>query len=159
LLADGDAAPDHATLADHPPGDRRSPGRDAAVRLAGEQFEQLRTTDLPPGRRVGYRAAVVQGQRIGQQAVGASLGLVVVDGVGGGRVHAVDAGPQGLDPQQVEHAPVILLGGQRGRRRRPRAAAGDRQRGPGQQAGATVHARFGAALNAAATASRRGLGL
>jgi len=96
--------------ADHLPGRLGKVGRGAAENLAVEVFDNLRPAHTPPRLRSGDALAVLCHQRIRRRGVDVGLRLIVV-----GLILT-----QLLDPQQVHHAPMVLLGGQVPRRRKCR---------------------------------------
>jgi hypothetical protein len=114
-------------LGRHAPPHGRHVRRNAAVHILLEVRDDLPPPLLPPHPRRRHTPAVLQDQRIGQVRVRIRERLVVVRVIRRVLI-AARAGAERLDAEEVHHAPMILLGGERDRRRYVRCGCADHRR-------------------------------
>ncbi len=84
-------------------------GRLSAVEVIIGGRDDLGATGAPPLCRRGDPPAIPSDQRIGER-IGIGPGLVVVRGIGRGRIAVLDPGPRGGQAQKLQLALALLLG-------------------------------------------------
>ena len=97
------------------PGDLGDVGRDEAVDILREHFNQLGAALVRPHLGSGDFFAVIHHQRIGDVGIGIGFRFIVVGVVGRVFVSA-ETGTQRLDAKLVHHVLVILVGSKGNRR-------------------------------------------
>ena len=90
------------------PGHVRHIGRDTAVYLPLESFDDLRPTNLPPLLRRGHLLARVRAEDLRKDGIGIGLALVVVGGVRTLFIR-IEGMADGFDSQLVHHVLMVLL--------------------------------------------------